>query len=155
MWALRGMISRLLAISRRCPIPFRFAGTPDRRDRRSYGRASSPWFPRECWLRQLNACMPPWHETGHAYKAGFRKAAFELTSKVCEQPVDQDLIVYPIVYLYRHHIELVLKGVVRMALDLQAKSTTPAQERKLGGHDLLSLWTMARPMLEPVCEIVG
>ncbi|MER9474358.1 hypothetical protein [Mesorhizobium sp. M0520] len=118
-------------------------------------RASDVLFGGEQKDWQLNACISHWHETGHAYKVGFRKAAFELTSKVCEQPVDQDNIVYPIVYLYRHHIELVLKDVVRMALDLQRKSTTPAQEKRLGGHDLLSLWAMARPMLETVCELVG
>lgn len=118
-------------------------------------RASDILFGGERTDWQLNACISHWHETGYAYKAGFRKAAFDLTSKVCHQPVDQDLIVYPIAYLYRHHIELVLKEIIRLALDLEEKSPTPAQEKKLGGHDLLSLWSMARPMLGPVCEIAG
>lgn len=103
----------------------------------------------------LNACIQHWGEVDHAYKAGFRRAAFQLTERMCEQPVNQDSIVYPIVYLYRHHVELMLKDIFRLAADLLEESITGSQEKHLGRHDLAQLWGMVRPMLDPVCKLVG
>lgn len=103
----------------------------------------------------LNACISHWGETGYAYKAGFRKAAFDIVVKVCAEPVDQDLVIYPIVYLYRHHIELVLKDTIRLALEFLGQSLTDGQQRKLGRHDLSALWNILWPMLAPVCKMAG
>ncbi|WJS05503.1 hypothetical protein [Roseibium aggregatum] len=108
---------------------------------------------REHW--RLNACIEHWGEVDHAYKAGFRKAAFQLTERMCEQPVNQDSLVYPIVYLYRHYVELMLKGIFRLAADLLEKPISNSQEKHLGRHDLAKLWSMVRPLLDPVCEIGG
>lgn len=104
---------------------------------------------------QLNACISHWGETGYAYKAGFRKAALDIVVKVCAEPVDQDLVIYPIVYLYRHHIELVLKDTIRLGCHFLQKPLTNSQERKLGYHDLSALWKILRPMLDPVCQAAG
>jgi len=103
----------------------------------------------------LNACIQHWGEVDYAYKAGFRRAAFQLVEKMCEQPINQDLIVYPVVYLYRHHIELVLKDVFRLAANLLDVSISGSQIKHLGRHDLAQLWIMIRPMLDPVCKMAG
>jgi hypothetical protein len=108
---------------------------------------------REDW--KLNACITHWGEVEYAYKAGFRKAALQLTERMCEQPVDQDSMVYPIVYLYRHHVELVLKDIFRAASDLLNLTISGGQTKRLGQHDLAQLWSMIRPMLDPVCDIAG
>ncbi|MGY5780308.1 hypothetical protein [Rhizobium sp. LEGMi135b] len=112
-----------------------------------FGASSEDW--------PLNACIQHWGEVNYAYKAGFRRAAFQLTERMCEQPVDQDSVVYPIVYLYRHHVELMLKDIFRLAADLLEISISGSQEKHLGRHDLAQLWSMIRPMLDPVCKLVG
>ncbi|QND46965.1 hypothetical protein HB780_14595 [Rhizobium lusitanum] len=108
---------------------------------------------REDW--QSNACISHWGEFGHAYKSGFRKAALQLAVEVCNSSSDQDLLIYPIVYLYRHHIELVLKDIFRSASMLLGHGVTAKDENDLGKHDLTSLWDMVRPLLKPVCDIHG
>jgi hypothetical protein len=112
-----------------------------------FGASSEDW--------PLNACIQHWGEVNYAYKAGFRRAALQLTERMCEQPVDQDSVVYPIVYLYRHHIELMLKDIFRLATDLLEISISGNQEKHLGRHDLAKLWGMIRPMLDPVCTLAG
>lgn len=103
----------------------------------------------------LNACIQHWGEVNHAYKVGFRTAALQLTEQMCEQPINQDSIIYPIVYLYRHHVELMLKDIFRLAADLLEVSISGGQEKHLGRHDLAQLWSMVRPMLDPICEKEG
>lgn len=112
-----------------------------------FGASSEDW--------PLNACIQHWGEVNYAYKAGFRRAALQLTERMCEQPVDQDSIVYPIVYLYRHHVELMLKDIFRLTADLLEISVSGSQVKHLGRHDLAQLWSMVRPMLDPVCKLVG
>src|ERR1039458_8918620 len=43
------------------------------------------------------------------YAKGYRTAARLLTKHVIETGTDKNVLVFPILYLYRHHIELVLK----------------------------------------------
>ncbi|WP_037406447.1 hypothetical protein [Shinella sp. DD12] len=104
---------------------------------------------------RLNACIEHWGEVDYAYKAGFRRAAFQLTERMCERPIDQDSIVYPIVYLYRHHVELMLKDIFRLASDLCEVQISGSQKDHLGRHDLAKLWSLIRPLLDPVCKIAG
>ncbi|CUX70554.1 MULTISPECIES: hypothetical protein [Agrobacterium] len=103
----------------------------------------------------LNACITHWGEVDYAYKAGFRRAALQLTTQMCEQPIDQDSVVYPIVYLYRHHVELVLKDIFRLAADLCEVPLSGSQKDHLGRHDLGKLWSLIRPLLDPACRIGG
>ncbi|CDZ68320.1 Hypothetical protein NGAL_HAMBI2605_66110 [Neorhizobium galegae bv. orientalis] len=121
--------------------------SPPRADDVLFGSNSRDWH--------LNACIQHWGEVDYAYKAGFRKAALQLTQKMCEQPIDQDSVVYPIVYLYRHHVELMLKDIFRLVADLLDVSISGGQEKHLGRHDLAQLWSMIQPMLDAVCEMAG
>lgn len=103
----------------------------------------------------LNACIQHWGEVDHAYKAGFRRAAFQLAERMCDRPHNQDSVVYPIVYLYRHHVELMLKDIFRLAVELLNLPISGGQEKHLRRHDLGQLWSMIRPMLNPVCDLAG
>ncbi len=73
---------------------------------------------------------------------------------MCETGSDQDFLVYPIVYLYRHHVELILKAIVGIAAALLDRELTEADRKALGGHALGRLWDIARPLLNPVCALV-
>jgi hypothetical protein len=103
---------------------------------------------------QSNACIgdiePEW-----LYSSGFRMAAQRLVSEVCETASNQDMLIYPIVYLYRHHVELVLKEIIRSASRLLDRELLGSDLRALGRHGLAALWQIARPLLNPVCESAG
>jgi hypothetical protein len=87
-----------------------------------------------------------------AYRDGFRRAASQLATQVCETASGQDVLVYPIVYLYRHHIELSLKRLIGTASELLGRELSIKDYKVLGGHKLADLWSLARPLLNPICE---
>lgn len=58
---------------------------------------------------QNNACLDPYRDMTFAYIEGYKRAADRLVE---EAGSDIDWIVYPIVFLYRHHIEISLKGTI-------------------------------------------
>ena len=84
------------------------------------------------------------------YSTGFRRAAHHLANQVWKTSFDQDVVVYPIVYLYRHHVELLLKAIIRCASRLLDRELTKEDLKALGGHSLLELWQAARPLLNLV-----
>jgi len=103
---------------------------------------------------QANACV---NGVGGsiAYQDGYRRAALHLAEYVCDVQQGQDFLVYPIVYLYRHHIELTLKSIVNVAWFLIDHTPTKKDLDTLGRHDLARLWDFARPLLNPICELGG
>lgn len=103
---------------------------------------------------EANACISHWIEVDYVYTSGFRRAGLRLAQHVCETGRDQDFLVYPIVYLYRHHVELVLKAIVGTAASLLDRELSESDHKALGGHDLSALWDITRPLLNPVCALV-
>lgn len=103
---------------------------------------------------QANACIAKW-DAGWAYSNGFRRAAFQLAQHVCDTASDQDVLIYPIVYLYRHHVELVLKSIIRSAFGLLDRELSKQDHEVLGRHGLSELWQTAQPLLDPVCQRAG
>lgn len=103
---------------------------------------------------EANACISHWIEVDYVYTSGFRRAGSRLAQHVCETGSDQDFLVYPIVYLYRHHVELILKAIVGIGAALLDRELTETDHKALGGHGLSRLWDIARPMLNPVCALV-
>lgn len=103
---------------------------------------------------QTNACIAQW-DADWAYSDGFRRAALYLAEKVCESGSDQDKLIYPIVYLYRHNTELVLKAIMKSASRLLDRTISEPESKTLGRHDLWELWQMVKPFLDPVCERAG
>jgi hypothetical protein len=74
---------------------------------------------------------------------GYREAGDRLVDSLTGAPWEDSLI-YPILYLYRHHLELELKPLVAYALRNFPGLEVDALERKLAdlkkNHDLGSLW---------------
>ena len=102
-----------------------------------------------------NACISHWHNVNSPYKNGFRLAALRLALQVCETRTDQDSLVYPILYLYRHHLELVLKDIFKSLTRLLDRPVMKEEDYHLGRHDLIPIWEMIVPLLDPVCELAG
>ncbi len=103
---------------------------------------------------QANACVNT-IDPAMAYQDGYRRAALRLAEFVCEAGQGQDFLVYPIVYLYRHHIELTLKSIINAAAFVIDYTLTEKDLDTLGRHDLAKLWNLAKPMLNPACGLGG
>ncbi|BDG61952.1 hypothetical protein [Caldinitratiruptor microaerophilus] len=77
------------------------------------------------------------------YATGYREAAELLSSHVLQTRGDHDLLVYPIVFLWRHYVELRLKGLLRTAKQLSDDES----EMHLT-HGLKDYWYKLRLLIE-------
>jgi hypothetical protein len=102
---------------------------------------------------RLNASLYGGRASEELYLEGYRLAAEQLISHVAQRGADQDFLVYPIVFLYRHYVELRLKDLIAAGRKLADGLTGPAY-----GHHLAKLWAEARGHLErefPSSELDG
>ncbi|MBI4167123.1 MAG: hypothetical protein HY508_15465 [Acidobacteria bacterium] len=76
---------------------------------------------------------------------GYKRAGDILVEGLERGYKSPDLLIFPVLFLYRHYIELALKHVVY--LGDQLKVTTP-KIRKV--HDLAALWRECRKVLEQI-----
>ena len=74
---------------------------------------------------------------------GYKRAADILAEHVLATFNGGDLIIYPIVHLYRHHLELTLKDIIRRGNELL---DVPVKQRDI--HSLGELWKDCRAILE-------
>lgn len=94
---------------------------------------------------QNNACLNYMPDHGTAYTEGYRRAADNLINHIDETGRDQDFLVYPVMFLYRHHIELLIKQIIELALKL---SDDPGKHPyKKNNHNLTSLWPVAEKLI--------
>lgn len=90
-----------------------------------------------------------------AYSRGYRTAARLLTEHVLEAGLDKNSLVFPILNLYRHHIELILKRLIVTGAFLVGKELSTIETERLLTHRLDQLWSNFCPILEAVCDRVG
>ncbi len=103
---------------------------------------SNPLFaPGADW--RLNACLNWGIDTWYAYSEGYRRAAEVVTEYVRQTHQDQDVLIYPVLFLWRHHLELKLKAIARSASQLLGEDWTPP-----GDHDLGPLFAVAHKLAE-------
>jgi hypothetical protein len=97
----------------------------------------------------FNACLNfmPTSVQRYGHARGYRLAADILVQHIGEAKRDQDVLVYPIVFLYRHYVELMLKSLIR---DVRVLLRRPAKARRHNvplHHRLTSLWQECAPLL--------
>jgi hypothetical protein len=90
-----------------------------------------------------NACLnfSPWDGV-YPYGVGYRQAGEILLRWVLDQQSDQDFLVYPIVFLFRHHVELMLKQIIVLAARFRGEYVDFPH-----GHSLGCLWAQCKPQL--------
>jgi hypothetical protein len=97
-----------------------------------------------------------WNVTGElswsAYREGYKKAADALVLKLLDSDCDYiaDLhirfgMIYPIMFLYRHYIEIEFKDLIALA-----GMTSLVDIKKMSGHDLRKLWSKVLECVEAV-----
>lgn len=92
-------------------------------------------------LACVNFAWNPWV----GYAEGFRRAGQVLVDHLARHGNEQDFLVYPIVFTYRHALEIALKQVIsygRQLLDEQGDFPDT--------HNLRDLWNTCRSILERV-----
>jgi hypothetical protein len=98
---------------------------------------------------QNNACLNICGRTGPAnlwaYETGYKLAGDVLSGYVLSTGGDQDVLVYPIMFLYRHYLELRLKQLVYEGTQLLGNVSEYPH-----GHRLVELWSRCRPILAKV-----
>ncbi|OEU56998.1 MAG: hypothetical protein BA871_14595 [Desulfuromonadales bacterium C00003096] len=97
------------------------------------------------WL--YNACLNylPYSDTLTLYADAYKRAGDLLIEYIKEKNRDKDLLVYPLVFLYRHYIELRLKEIIRdgnQLLDISKKFPKH--------HRIDELWKECKRILEEV-----
>jgi hypothetical protein len=78
----------------------------------------------------------------HPYNEGFRRAAEILGDHISRFPEDIADLTMPLMYCYRHSVELRLKHLWTVAAWLETGAAEP-----LEGHDLCTLWHKVKPVL--------
>jgi hypothetical protein len=86
-----------------------------------------------------------------AYHSAFILAAKRLAESARKTDQNANSLVYPIIYLYRHYFELVLKAIIEACHELLDRKPTKEESRQLIRHDLEKLWQIAQPLMDPVC----
>lgn len=81
------------------------------------------------------------------YTDGYRLAGDILSRHVKRSKRDQDTLIYPIVFLYRHHLELRLKEIVKDGCALYGEKIPSFKKGILKGHDLEKLWKVSVDIL--------
>ena len=101
--------------------------------------------PRDDW--QHNACINFAQDSWDLYAMGYKEAADILVENIKTTQSHQDMLVYPIIYLYRQYIELRLKIILRDSrVLLDEKVDIPKT------HDLSNLWGDTRKLIVKIFE---
>jgi hypothetical protein len=60
----------------------------------------------------MNACVNWYHDPTEAYVSGYKEAGDSLVNLVADRKGTADTLFFPIVFLYRHYVELRLKSLL-------------------------------------------
>lgn len=82
------------------------------------------------------------------YSSAYLEAADRLVQTLHEH--SSDVLTLPIVFLYRHYVELILKDLVSMGNKKYSKPSTPHLEKILNGHKIHLLWQELKPLLQQI-----
>ncbi len=84
-----------------------------------------------------------WLQNWNKYSTGYLKAGRALLEYIMINRSERDYLVYPLIFAFRHYLELRLKELTLRAGLLQGEPETIAKE-----HRLEHLWLRVRPRLE-------
>ncbi len=117
----------------------------------SYPKKGDSLF-REIARDRHNVCLDPYISLGplgdnwFKYIAGYKNAADILVESIIDDRSNPDFIAFPIIYLYRHFIELSLKLIIRYGYQLFDNQKDHRKGRD--GHDIIKLWGYCREIIK-------
>ena len=96
---------------------------------------------------QANACLNFLSSPIELYTRGYKEAGDRIVEFVLAKATDQDVLIYPIVFLYRQYIELRLKDIIKEGrILLEEGSDFPKH------HNIWDLWCTAKKIAIKVFE---
>jgi len=96
---------------------------------------------------QANACLNWSHDSLKLYIDGYRVAADKLVHDVVDNASNQDILVFPISFLYRQYIELQLKHIIRESrIFLEEGNSFPEH------HIIRDLWCTANGLMAKIIK---
>ncbi|WP_027156748.1 hypothetical protein [Methylobacter luteus] len=96
---------------------------------------------------KANACLNWSLDTMGLYIEGYREAADKLVHDVVESGTNQDILVFPISFLYRQYIELQLKHIIRESrIFLEEGASFPEH------HRINDLWNTANSLMARIIK---
>jgi hypothetical protein len=119
----------------------KFPNTPKKGDRLL--RSSDDWL-----MTAMFAPDPGLREV--CLWGGYMKAGAALINEAQRQPLHRNLLLYPILFVYRHGLETAMKRIIELYGSL---GNVERDER--GEHDLLASWRKCRTIFESVPELDG
>lgn len=78
-----------------------------------------------------------------SYALGYKHAADALVQKAEAKEISPDTIGYPVCFLYRHYVELMLKGLINVGSMLDSRQPYFPKH-----HRIDELWRLCKPLLE-------
>ena len=91
---------------------------------------------------RMNTCRDMYHDHSELYIIGYKDAADLLVKTVASGQGTADSLIFPIVFLYRHYIELRLKSLLKDGHRLLDR-----EYNEKPGHQLSKLWLNVRDIL--------
>jgi hypothetical protein len=96
---------------------------------------------------ELNAVLRK--ADGYAYSEGYRLAARDIADRAIQDPMSADFLVYPVIFLYRHYVELQLKRLIPLGAVLVKQDLSKADFELLQkSHRLDHLWVVFEGILQ-------
>jgi hypothetical protein len=96
---------------------------------------------------KANACLNWSLDSLGLYIEGYREAADKLVHDVIESGTDQDILVFPISFLYRQYIELQLKHIIQESRILLGEGSSFPEHHKLN-----DLWNTANGLMAKIIK---
>lgn len=90
----------------------------------------------------MNACLGWHYDPTELYIVGYKEAGDSLVSSVANRDGAADSLIFPIVFLYRHYIELRLKSLLH-----DGNRLLDREYQQKSGHQLSKLWPKVRNIL--------
>jgi hypothetical protein len=87
------------------------------------------------------------NETPYAMAEAFKEAGDCIVAEATTSPMHPDRYFYPILFLYRHYLELQLKNLIRLGYRLHDMVPNKQQKGTLDKHYLDSLWRQTKDLI--------
>jgi hypothetical protein len=81
-----------------------------------------------------------------SYAMSYKAAADAVVDSVDAKLVSADAVSYAVFFLYRHYVEVMLKGLINVGRMLEKRASSFPYS-----HGILGLWQECRPLLEATC----
>lgn len=94
-----------------------------------------------------NACLNYNDDLAYVYIQGYKRAADELVNSINQTGDNQDVFVFPIVFLYRQHLELLLKNIIHIGRQCLDRGNNHPMK-----HELDELWAEVKGIIRNVWE---